>query len=312
MLINRVEGSYERLSQKFARTSEVFHYDLFELRNGKLYFTDKSKPLTTKKGGLKSAKEIMKILGKEGLCDLGFNVSKGKVTSRQVTILNQVEEEIHSASDVDKVGNIELQEIVKSMEDLIFQIKDSQTDTDGLFKHPLCELLGLDKQLRSIRGSLKVEEAKKVQLEECIAKEHRKLEEFREYPGVYDAAMKEDITKRIDDLNEDLKVKQEFIDLLKGRLKNQIMSFKETIAKVLDKDTSLAEKVRTLFREQGITIASILTAIRMAIGVLVEALLPGGGGGGATASGGEPPPKDEKGLKEWIRNKLKALASLFG
>ena len=30
------------------------------------------------------------------------------------------------------------------------------------------------------------------------------------------------------------------------------------------------------------------------------------------ASGGEPPPKDEKGLKEWIRNKLKALASLLG
>ena len=122
--------------------------------------------------------------------------------------------------------------------------------------------------------------------------------------------MKEDITKRIEDLNEDLKVRQESIDLLKGRLKNQIMSFKETIAKVLDKDASLAEKIRTLFREQGIMIASILTAIGMAIGVLVEALLPGGGG--SMASGGEPPPKDEVGLKEWIRNKLKALASLSG
>ena len=36
-------------------------------------------------------------------------------------------------------------------------------------------------------------------------------------------------------------------------------------------------------------------------------------GGAATASGGgEPPPKDEKGLKKWIRNKLKVLASLSG
>ena len=42
----------------------------------------------------------------------------------------------------------------------------------------------------------------------------------------------------------------------------------------------------------------------MAIGVLVEALLPGGGGG-AGASGGEPPPKDKKGLKEWIDPNLK-------
>ena len=32
-------------------------------------------------------------------------------------------------------------------------------------------------------------------------------------------------------------------------------------------------------------------AIGMAIGVLVEALLPGGGGAGASG-GGEPPPKD--------------------
>ena len=49
----------------------------------------------------------------------------------------------------------------------------------------------------------------------------------------------------------------------------------------------------------------------MAIGVLVEALLPGGGGA-ISGGGGEPPPKDEKGLKKWIRNKLKALTSLLG
>ena len=86
------------------------------------------------------------------------------------------------------------------------------------------------------------------------------------------------------------------------------MSFKETIDKVLDKDTSLGEKIRTLL--QGITIASLLTAIGMAIGVLVEALLPGSEG--AISGGLEPPPKDDKGLKEWVRSKLKALASLLG
>ena len=83
------------------------------------------------------------------------------------------------------------------------------------------------------------------------------------------------------------------------------------ITKLLDEDTSLSETFQMLFREQGIMIASILTATGMAIGVLVEALLPGGGGGG-TAVGDEPPPKNEKGLKEWIRSKLKALSSLLG
>ena len=89
--------------------------------------------------------------------------------------------------------------------------------------------------------------------------------------------MRENITKRMDTLNDELSIRQESIDLLKGRLKNQIMSFCKTIAKVLEKDTLLGETIRTLFREQGITIASILTPIGMAIGVLVEALLPGGG-----------------------------------
>ena len=107
-------------------------------------------------------------------------------------------------------------------------------------------------------------------MEEHIAKEHQKLEEFWEYPGVYNDAMKEYISKRIDALNDELATRQESIDLLKGRLKNQITSFKETIAKVLDKDTSLGEKIRTLFREQGITVASILTAIGMAIGYLLK------------------------------------------
>ena len=213
------------------------------------------------------------ILGKNRLHKLGFNIPVGKVTAWQAIMLNKAAEELPSESDITGADDIELQEIAEKASDIISQIKDVQTDTEDLFKHPLRELFGLDKQIRTSQGSLKVEVAKKLELEKCIAKERHKLEEFREYPKVYDDAMEEDITKQIDDLNEDLKVRQESIDLLKGRLKNKITNFKETIAKVLDKDTSLAEKIRTLFREQGITIASILMAIGMAIGVLVEALL---------------------------------------
>ena len=57
-------------------------------------------------------------------------------------------------------------------------------------------------------------------------------------------------------------------------------------------------------------IASIFIAIGMAIGVLVEALLPGGGGG--EGGGGKPPPRDDAGAKEWVRNRLKDLSSLPG
>ena len=112
-------------------------------------------------------------------------------------MLNKAAEELFSGSDIIKADDIELQEIAEKASGIISQIKDVQTDTEDLFEHPLHELLGLDKQLRSIRGSLKVEVAKKVELEGHIAKEYQKLEEFREYPGVYDDAMKEDITSEL-------------------------------------------------------------------------------------------------------------------
>ena len=74
-------------------------------------------------------------------------------------------------------------------------MKNDQSQTDELFEHLLRKLLGLDKQFRSIRGLLKVEVAKTVQLEEHIKQEKHKLERIREYPRVYDNEMREDITK---------------------------------------------------------------------------------------------------------------------
>ena len=292
---------YKLLGNKTYQRLEL-NLRLFEIdKDGRLYY--KEKPLMNRNGELKTIGVTADTLGIRGLREMGYNIAKTNLKPRFVLDLLEKQANLPSSSEIAKADDIELEEIAEKASDIISQIKDVQTDTDDLFEHPLRELLGFDKQLRSIRGSLKVEVAKKVQLEEHIAEERRKLEEFREYPGVYDDAMKDNITKRIDALNDELLIRQESIDLVTGRLKNQIMSFKETIAKVLDKDTSLGEKIRTLFREQGITIASILAAIGMAIGVLVEALLPGGGG--AISGGGEPPPKDEKGLKEWVRSKLK-------
>ena len=75
------------------------------------------------------------------------------------------------------------------------------------------------------------------------------------------------------------------------------------ISKVLDKDTSLAEKIQTLYREQDNMITSILTAIGIAIGILAELLPPGSVAAGITCkTGGND--KTEN-VKEWLRCKLK-------
>ena len=111
-------------------------------------------------------------MGKNRLRNLGFDIPRRKVTAWQAIMLNKAAEELPSESDITKADDIELQEIVEKASGIISQIKDIQTDTEDLFENPSHELLGLDKQLRTIRGSLKVEVAKKVELEEHITKEH--------------------------------------------------------------------------------------------------------------------------------------------
>ena len=86
-------------------------------------------------------------------------------------MLNKAAEELPSESDITGADDMELQEIAEKALGIISQIKDVQTDTEDLFEHLLCESLFLGKQLRSIRGSLKVDLAKKVELEEHITKE---------------------------------------------------------------------------------------------------------------------------------------------
>ena len=105
----------------------------------------------------------MQILGKKELHDLGFDITRDKVTARQAIMLNRMEEELLSTSDLAKADNIERQEITenvtRSMDNLIEQFEGT------LSMH---KLQGLDKHLRRIRGLLKVEVAKKLELQQHI------------------------------------------------------------------------------------------------------------------------------------------------
>ena len=102
------------------------------------------------------------------------------------------------------------------------------------------------------------------------------------------------------------------IRILKGRYSNQIYQIRESIMKFLDKETrTLSERIRTLFKEQGITIGSILTVLGMTLGVPIEALL--GGPSTYTPTSQSTTTSHKKGrAREWIKNKLKALSQLLG
>ena len=128
----------------------------------------------------------------------------------------------------------------------------------------------------------------------------------------YSDEQKEEVRATLQRFQDEQKAINEQIRILKGRYSNQIYQVRESIMKFLDKETgTLSERIRTLFKEQGITIVSILTAVGMAIGVLIEALL-GGPSASAPKSGGTSGGDMKGGAREWIKNKLKALLQLLG
>ena len=83
---------------------------------------------------------------------------------------------------------------------------------------------------------------------------------------------KDEINNRIKKLKDRLESHNEEINILKDKFSSQVTQIKETIKKL--KGKTLGEKIRILFREQGITIATLLTAFVMTIGFLIELLIP--------------------------------------
>ena len=219
--------------------------------------------------------------------------------------------ESSSTTDAEAIEKIEV-----TSKDIDITVKGVEQDTSFIEPSerdkllPLRELEGLDKQLRTIKGSLKVAIAKRIDLEGRIKHEERKLNEIQD--PAYSDDQRDMIEGRINKRRGELTERNKEIDILKGEASKQINQIRGSITKFLDKETgTLGERIRTLFKEQGITIVSILTAVGMTIGVLIEALL--GGPSASTPTSQSTTTSDKKGgAREWIKNKLKALSSLLG
>ena len=282
--------------------------------------------------------KYLKIFGKKFMKDIGFDVdrprtgTKSKIPKKRIEQIEQYVDEIGDnrkqfASELNKLpksedtqDNIMLQNIINKAEiatdnsiklietSLTETGAEASTQTGGL---TLRELEGLDKELRTISGSLRSAIAKSIAKQVDIDRENRKLEEMAN-DETYSDEQREEVRARLQRFQDEQKAINEQIRILKGRYSNQIYQIRESIMKFLDKETgTLGERIRTLFKEQGITIVSILTAVGMTIGVLIEALL--GGPSTSTPTPQSTTTNDKKGgAREWIKNKLKVLSQLLG
>ena len=334
---------YDRLTLSFDNTRKrlgiqkgepivkpIRNYDNFKLEDdGALSYVDKRTviDLGNINEGLITPWEIrrfgvkrLKLMGFLNITDEDINPYKKKYKRRREGKLKKLDENLDkrlkaiespSTTDAEAIEMIEV-----TSKDIDTTVKDVEQNTsfiepserDNLL--PLRELEGLDKQLRTIKGSLKVAIAKRVDLKSHIELEERKLSEVQD-PKYSDDQISM-IEDRLRKLRGELTERNKEIDILKGEASKQINQIRESITKFLDKETgTLGERIRTLFKEQGITIVSILTAVSMAIGVLIEALL-GGPSTSTPTSGGTSGGDEKGGAREWIKNKLKALLQLLG
>ena len=219
--------------------------------------------------------------------------------------------ESSSTTGADAIEMIEI-----TSKDIDTTVKDVEQDTSFIKPDdkdkllPLRELEGLDKQLRTRRGSLKVATAKRINLKARTEHEERKLNEMQD--PTYSDDQRDVIEERIKKLRDELNERNEEINILKHEASKQINQIRRSIMKFLDRETgTLGERIRALFKEQGITIISMLTALGMTLGVLNEVLL--GGPSTSTPTSESTTTSDKKGgAREWIKDKLKALSQLLG
>ena len=188
------------------------------------------------------------------------------------------------------------------VEDVHVEIRETSQNTDLDMR----EFLGIDKVLQRIQGELLNNTSKLTQINKRIERDTKKLEEV-ENDSTYSDEQRQLHKDRLDDLNTEEQARLEIISQNRKDLQTRVARIKQTLEKVLDKNSSLVERIRTLFREQGITIFSILTALSMTISTFALTITGACGGGG-----GGSPPKDEGVLNKWLNRLADALKRLAG
>ena len=291
-----VDSLYEKLSKYLKYKVNHKDYNLFNLDdNGLIYKDDDDvKVLVKKDKQLKSIKTIVIDLGVGRLKKLGFE----NVTSKNFKSL-PTREEISKATPKE---TIEMVDIAGSeVREKISTVETSFTEDEGTFTKR--ELKGLNKAMQTLSGSLKKAVAEKTKTEIHIDMEYGKLKELKKDLTATDEE-REEIHDRITKLKDRLQAHNDEIKILKDKFSSQVTQIKETFKKLMDKDKTVGEKIRILFREQGITITTLLTAIGMTIGFLVELLTPA-----SVSITPSPSPSPDK---SWIKKKLEALKNLLG
>lgn len=296
LMENRVRSFYESIGQE---APEVIVHDDFELKDDHLYLKKDNGELVR----LTTKPDHFKFLKKSTVRNK-LSVSEQRRFDIEADQRTEAVAKLQNALPTDsRLQSIPLRDLSTTTDQIIQEIEtsfitDEQTHPKTLL--PMREIMGLNKSLQSIRGELANNVAKISELDAHIDREKLKLVEVEDDPR-FGKEEKDRILNRLKDLQLERAARLEALSTNREQLRTQVSRIKETIQRILHEDTTLAERIKTLFREQGVTIASVLTALGFAISTLVFALT------GSTAT----PPSVPSSDKNWIKKQLDHLKNLL-
>ena len=202
-----------------------------------------------------------------------------------------------------EMDNISMQDLSRVIIDVEHEIRDISQNTD-LDMHEIIE------QLQKTHGELTNNEGKLTSINKHIELEEQKFKDIKNDLS-YSDEQRHEVEKRLERLKEEHSDQQQKIAKNRKKLQSQFDGIRLTDEKILDGDTTLGGKIKTIFKEKCITIIAVITAVGTIISTIVLAIK--NGLGISSGSGGDSkPPKDSNKVVTWLRNQLKALARLLG
>ena len=185
------------------------------------------------------------------------------------------------------------------VEDIHVKTRETSQNTDLDMRR----FLGIDKALQSIQGEFLNNMSKLTEIDKHIKRDTQKLQEVENGP-TYSDEQRQLYRNRLDNLNTEKQARLEILSQNRKDLQTQVARIKQTLKKVLDKNTPLPERICIFIREQIVTIISTLSALLVGITTFVLSAI--GDVGGKRGVRG-PPSKDEGVLKKWLERLANAL-----
>ena len=311
----KVDAFYDSIARKYGLKPNFINYEKFKYENGKLYFGGHE--MTYKNDSTKFL-ALTSIQGKYGIDFIKNDLNLVDYTSSSKGLDLKSREEINKISQplnniqVEGIPMQELPRVSEEVEQAVGKInevlgkKEVLVQTEGLnFR----ELVGLDKALTKIRGELANNLSKLTSVENEIHDERLNLAKAERLGN---EEQQRDIRAKLQDLEAERETRLEFASQNSEALRSQINRIKETIHRITEDDTTLREKINTLFREQGITVISILSALTLLVSTIISSIVAGFRGSTTVPTPKPSPgPSPNKNVKQWMKEKLKHLSDLF-